>query len=206
MGAGTIGIYGGTFDPVHIGHLAVVEEVREVMGLSGVVFVPNRLQPLKHTGPFASGEQRLRMLEAATAGNPFFSIDGIELRRAGPSYTIETLVALQQERTGSILRFILGTDAANGLAHWHRPARILARYRPIIMSRAGWPALNWQVLEAVHAQAHGLVDVVPVPDLAISSSEIRRRVAAGRSIRYLVPEAVRTVIESERLYRSADPV
>jgi nicotinate-nucleotide adenylyltransferase len=201
MTSRVLGIYGGTFDPVHLGHLAVAEEVREVLGLAGVVFVPNRVQPLKQSGPFASAEQRLRMLALALAGNPSFSVDALELRRSGPSYTIDTLQALQQARAASILRFILGTDAANGLEYWRRPAQILAEFRPIIMSRAGWPALDWAALERVHPRARLLVDVVPVPDLALSSTQIRKRVADGRSIRYLVPEPVRDLIEAEHLYR-----
>src|SRR5579883_439705 len=165
-----LGVYGGTFDPVHIGHLAVAEEVREAAALDLVLFVPNRAQPLKAAGPFASPEMRLKMLSSATEANPHFAVDPIELGRDGPSYTIDTLDELQQRWHGARLRFILGTDAANGLPRWRAPQRILREYAPIVMSRAGWPELDWGGLEALWPGAAELVQLVPVPELAIASS------------------------------------
>jgi nicotinate-nucleotide adenylyltransferase len=203
-----IGVYGGTFDPVHIGHLAVVESVREIAALDRVLFVPNSRQPLKEQGPVAGVEQRLRMLRAAIADNPAFAVSAIELGRPSPSYTIDTLTALRAAHPGAEIRFIMGADAADGLIDWREPARILAEFRPIVMSRPGWAGQSthkgrpsWDTLERVLPGARGMVEAVEVPHLAISSSEIRARVAAGRSIRYLVPDAVRIIIEEEGLYR-----
>lgn len=202
MVATIIGVYGGTFDPVHLGHLAVAEEVREAAGLDLVLFVPNRRQPLKSDGPWATGEQRLRMLRAAVAGNPGFAVSDIELRAEGPSYTIDTLNALRGERPEAEWRFILGTDAANGLAAWRAPARVVAEYRPIVMTRAGAAALDWAALERIHPAARALVRVIGVPALALSSTDLRARIAAGRSVRYLIPEGARLIIADEGLYRA----
>lgn len=196
-----LGIYGGTFDPVHFGHLVVAEEVRDVARLDCVVFVPNRVQPLKQSGPWASGAQRLAMLQAAVLGNNHFGVDGFELAHRGASYTIETLDALRKRWPTTELRFILGADAANSLPAWRLPQRIVLDYRPIVMSRTGWPALDWRVLEGLCAEARQLVSLIDVPAIGIASSDVRDRVAAGRSIRYLVPDAVREIIEAEGLYR-----
>lgn len=205
MAVNAVGIYGGTFDPVHIGHLAVAEEVREAAGLDLVLFVPNRAQPLKSSGPFASTELRLRMLSAATETNPHFAVDPIELWRDGPSYTIDTLDALKHRWQGALLRFMLGTDAANGLPRWRTPQRILREYAPIVMSRAGWPELDMTGLEALCPDAAELVQLVPVPDLAIASSDLRNRIAQGRTVRYLVPDSVCRIIDEAGLYRTDTP-
>jgi nicotinate-nucleotide adenylyltransferase len=171
-----------------------------VAGIDQVLFVPNRQQPLKSEGPWASAAQRLRMVHAAIAGNAGFAVSDIELRQDGPSYTIDTLDALRRERPDVVLRFIMGTDAANGLASWRSPRRILDEYRPIVMARAGWAAPDWAALETVHPEARSLVQLLDVPLLAISSRDVRTRLAAGRSARYLIPDAVRLIIEEEGIY------
>lgn len=231
-----IGVYGGTFDPVHIGHLAVAEAVRERAHLDRILFVPNNTQPLKHRarpasdtrkrvpgassplpaapaeqesggaarglpGPLAPAGARLRMLRAAIAGNDAFDVSEIELTRPGPSYTVFTLDALRAAHPTAHLRFILGADAANTLPDWRTPARILAGYHPIIMTRAGYPGPDWTALERIHPDARRLADLIDVPHLAIASSALREAVAAGRSIRYLVPDAVLRIIREEGLYR-----
>jgi nicotinate-nucleotide adenylyltransferase len=195
-----IGVYGGTFDPLHIGHLAVVEAVREEANLDRVLFVPNNRQPLKSEGPFAGGEQRLRMVLAAVADNPSFSVSDVELRHPGPSYTIDTLDRLRAELPGVELCFIVGVDAAQGLARWREPVRIIADYGLIVMSRAEWPVPDWAPLERVHPDARAHVQLVQVPNLAIASSEVRQRLEAGRSVRYLVPDPVIAIIRREGLY------
>jgi len=199
-----IGVYGGTFDPVHLGHLAVVEAVREEARLDLVLFVPNNRQPLKAQGPFATGNQRLCMLQVALADNPGFAVDDLELRHKGPSYTIATLSALRQVLPEAALYFIMGADAAASLAAWRAPERILQEFHPLVMTRAGWPDPDWVALESISAQARFLVQMIQVPQIEIASSEIRRLVREGRSIRYLVPEGVRQIIEEKGLYASAD--
>lgn len=195
-----IGIYGGTFDPVHLGHLAVAEAVRETAALDQVLFVPNRQQPLKAWGPWATGEQRLRMLQEAVEGNPAFAVSGLEVGHQGPSYTINTLDTLRAAHPAAGLHFLLGTDAANGLASWRSPERILGEYQPLIMARAGWPDLDWAVLESIRADVRMVVRLIEVPRLEIASSDLRRRIAQGRSIRYLVPDGVLRLIQDAGLY------
>ncbi len=196
-----IGVYGGTFDPVHIAHLAAAEAARESAGLSTILFVPNNRQPLKVEGPYASGPQRLRMVQAAIAGNPAFRASDVELRQDGPSYTIATMDALARQFPGARLRFLLGLDAALGLAAWRQPARLIEDYRPIIMSRPGWSEPDWQGLERIHPGARSLLQIVTVPALAIASSELRARIGAGHTVRYLIPDPVINLIEKEGLYR-----
>lgn len=195
-----IGVYGGTFDPVHIGHLAAVDRVREAVGLDRVLWVPNSRQPLKTEGPFATAAQRLRMLRVAVAGNPGFAVSTLELDAPGPSYTVDTLDRLQREQPTACLRFIMGTDAANGLGAWRSPERILRAYRPIVMVRAGWPLLDWAVIERIAPDARELVDVVEAPLLAIASRDLREAIARKQSVRYLLPDRVRALIAREGLY------
>jgi nicotinate-nucleotide adenylyltransferase len=189
---------------VHLGHLAVAEAVREAAELDQVLFVPNLRQPLKTRGPWATGEQRLRMLQVAVESNPAFAVSALELRHEGPSYTIDTLDALREALPEAALQFMLGTDAANAMASWHAPARILAEYRPLLMARAGGPDLDWTVLEGIRMDARNLVRLIEVPRLEIASSEVRERVAQGRSVRYLVPDGVRRIIEDAILYRGSE--
>lgn len=197
-----VGVYGGTFDPIHLGHLAVAEAVRDAGGLSHVLFVPNSRQPLKADGPYATGAQRLRMVEAAVAGNAGFAVSTLEIGQAGPSYTIESLDALRAGQPEIEWRFILGTDAANGLGSWRQPERIIAEYRPLVLVRAGWERLDWPALERVRPDARALIEIVDVPHLAIASRDLRERIREGRTVRYLVPEAALAIIEAEGIYGS----
>lgn len=178
----------------------MVEAVREAARLDRVLFVPNNRQPLKTEGPFADGDQRLRMVQAAVAGNRYFAVSDVELQHPGPSFTIDTLDRLHAELPGAELRFILGADAAEGLARWREPARIIADYGLIVMSRAEWPDPGWAPLERVHPDARTRVHLVQVPNLAIASREVRQRIEAGKSVRYLVPDPVIEIIEREGLY------
>jgi nicotinate-nucleotide adenylyltransferase len=196
-----IGVYGGTFDPIHVGHLAAAEAVREAFGLARVLFLPNWRQPLKPHDPAATPASRWAMVTAAIAGNEFFAASAIELEQEKPSFSIDTLDALRQLYPDTELRFLLGVDAANQLADWRRPERVLAEYHPIVLRRGGRGGLDWDALERIRPDARRLVTVAKVPALDISSSEIRTMVAARRSIRYLVPEVVRDIIEEERLYQ-----
>jgi nicotinate-nucleotide adenylyltransferase len=196
-----IGVYGGTFDPIHLGHLAAVEAVREAFGLATIVFVPNWRQPLKHEAPSADSTSRWAMILAAIAGNDNFVASAIELERQSPSFTIETLDALRKASPVSELRFIMGVDAANQMRDWRMPERLLADYRPIVMRRGGSGDIDWEMLEGLRPDARALISVATVPALDISSTRLRAMVESGRSIRYLVPDAVREYIESKHLYR-----
>lgn len=186
-----LGVFGGTFDPVHVGHLAIAHAALESVPLDRVLFVPARRSPLKDRGPVASAEDRLAMLELAVAGEPRFSVSRAELEREGPSYTVDTLERLAGEDQ---LFLIVGTDAAAEFARWRSPDRISALATLAVAERPGAPAI------AADAR------MVPfdAPRLNISARELRARAARGRSLRYLVPEAVWRYIEHRGLYRTEE--
>ena len=203
-------MFGGTFDPVHNGHLRVALDALEALGLSEV-----RLIPLAHAvhrdQPETPADLRLAMLEAAVQGRPMLRVDARELRREGPSYTVDTLRELREQIPDRPLCLLLGADAFNGFPRWHRPEAIL-RMANIALLRRPDAAIAPEVRELIDArrverldrrQTGRIVDC-PVAQLAISSSDIRRRLAAGLSIDYLVPDAVLEIIQRHRLYRSAE--
>ncbi|MDR1833194.1 MAG: nicotinate-nucleotide adenylyltransferase [Propionibacteriaceae bacterium] len=187
------GIFGGTFDPVHLGHLAAANEVRFRLGLDKVVFVPAG-QPWQKAGrAITAGEHRLAMLAAATASNPFFEVSRVELDRPGPTYTIDTLAELEE---AGELHLIVGADALLGLTTWRQWQDVVRRARVVAVTRPGT------------ALPEGLAGLLPFPftlvgsaGVAISSTECRERAAAGLPLSYLVPDAVVTYIEQHRLYQ-----
>lgn len=181
-----VGVFGGTFDPVHVGHLAIANAALEELGLDSVVFVPARRSPLKTEAPAASPEDRLRMLKAAVAAEPRFEVSTLELDREGPSYTIDTLEKL---RGRGELSLILGSDAYADFARWREPERIRKLATIVLAARPGAP------------NAPAGVRMLDTPLMDISSRELRSRAARGRSLRYLVPEAALRYIEENRLYR-----
>ncbi|MBM3190748.1 MAG: nicotinate (nicotinamide) nucleotide adenylyltransferase, partial [Chloroflexi bacterium] len=143
-----LGVLGGTFDPIHIGHLIVAEEARARLGLDRVLFVPANLSPLKAGSTFFSGEERYHMVRLAIEGNPHFAVSRVDLDRTGPSYTVDTLRAIQAEYGPSVqLYFIIGMDALETFAAWHRPEEIIRLTRLVVVSRPGHGA-DWATLEA----------------------------------------------------------
>ena len=202
-GAGPIGILGGTFDPPHLAHLAVAEEAREVLGLTQVLFVPAGQPWQKADRSVSPGRLRLAMVEHAIAGNPFFRADPREVDRPGPSYTAETIVELAAE-TGAEPWFILSTEALAGFSTWRDPERIVALARLCVVPREGAPDAAIASFRERFPAGADRITVLDHPRLAISSTQIRARVRAGRSIRYLVPDAVAALITEYALY-VADP-
>lgn len=197
-----IGIMGGTFDPIHTGHLLTAEFVRDAYGLEKVLFIPAAHSPFKLDKRVASAEDRLAMTELAVAGNPHFEASDIEMCREGVSYTSDT-IALLAERFGPEvpLYFITGTDAINDLPDWHQPRELLASCHFIAARRQG-TALDMAKLRGFFGSlcdAH--IHELATPELEISSTQIRGRIREGRSIRYMVPESVETYIRKEGLYR-----
>ena len=196
---GSVGIFGGTFDPIHHGHLAIAEEAREALGLEVVRFVPAAVSPFKPDRAATDAGHRLAMVEAAIAGNPAFEASRVELDRPGPSYTVETLEAgAAAGDTDAWL--IVSSEALAGFPRWREPDRILELARLAVVPRGGFEPLGeaW-----VGSQFPGREDrfaFLPGPLLPISGSVVRRRAAAGRSVRYLVPEAVAAYIARNRLY------
>jgi nicotinate-nucleotide adenylyltransferase len=182
-----IGVFGGTFDPVHVGHLAIANAALEDILLERVIFVPARRSPLKSDEPAARAEDRVAMLERAIAGEPRFAISRAELDRDGPSYTVDTLEELRRE--ADELYLIVGSDAYADFERWRNPRRIRELARIVIAARPGAPDVPRDVR------------LLDAPLMDISARELRARAARGRSLRYLVVEATLRYIEERHLYR-----
>jgi nicotinate-nucleotide adenylyltransferase len=198
---GSVGVFGGTFDPIHHGHLAIAEEAREALGLERVLFVPAAASPFKTDGDATDAVHRLAMVEAAIEGNPSFTCSRLELDRPGPSFTVDTLAALAGEGSGpDALWLILSSEALAGLPRWREPGRILDLARLAVVPRAGHDPLGPDWACATFPGREDRFRFLPGPLLPISGSVIRRRAAAGRSVRYLVPDAVARYIKMYGLY------
>jgi nicotinate-nucleotide adenylyltransferase len=206
---GSLGILGGTFDPIHIGHLAIAEEVREVLGLERVLFVPSRLPVHKPARAVSPAEDRVAMVALAIAGNPAFALSREEVDRAGPSFAVDTLETFADAARAAgrepDLTFILSAEAYAALPTWHRPERILELCRMAVVPRPGAPPADPAAVAQLVPGADRRTVLLDGPLLDISASAIRARVAAGRSIRYLVPDAVIAYISDHGLYRADDP-
>jgi len=188
--ARSIGLLGGSVDPVHHGHLIAGRVAAESLGLDELRFVPAREQPFKLGRHVAPPADRVAMLELAIAGTPGFAIERIELERPGPSYTVDTLLALRAREPEARLTLLLGADAAAELDAWHRAAELPGLARIAMFTRPGTPVPVSPLIAAA----------VTVPAVEISATEIRRRVRTGRPIRYWVPDAVAEYVARHRLY------
>lgn len=211
-----IGVFGGTFDPIHYGHLRTAFEMLQALAFSHVRLIPCGDPP--HRGvTFADAELRLRMARAATEGLEGFVVDDRELRRDGPSYTIDTLKSLREEFPDASLGLIVGMDAFLGLPDWHRWGEILDFAHIVVAHRPGWKAPDYGILGRLldergthrvldlHETTNGFVHVHAVTQLEIASTEIRELVAAGRDPRFLMPDAVRDVIMESACYVTKTP-
>ncbi len=196
-----LGVMGGTFDPVHHGHLVTAEEALWQFHLDEVVFVPTGQPWMKAERDVTPAEHRYLMTVIATSSNPRFTVSRLEVDRQGATYTVDTLRDLRAQQDGGCeLFFITGADALLEIFHWKDPEEVLAQAHFIAATRPGYDMGRFEV-EA--PSSHPNVSVMDIPALAISSSDIRRRVGMGEPIRYLVPEGVQTYIEKAGLYRSA---
>jgi nicotinate-nucleotide adenylyltransferase len=196
-----IGIMGGTFDPIHVGHLAVAEEAREALGLDRVLFVPAGQPPHKAPGSVTAAEERVAMVRLAIADNPAFELSTVEIDRAGPSFTVDTVELLADAHRGATLSLILSAETFAELPTWHEPERLFHSARMAVVPREGYPAPDPAWLADAFPGRQDRVDYLEGPRLGLSSTALRARVAAGRSIRYLVPAAVAAYIAEHRLYR-----
>ncbi|MEX0711898.1 MAG: nicotinate-nucleotide adenylyltransferase [Pirellulales bacterium] len=198
-----LGLFGGTFDPVHYGHLLLAELCREAAGLDTVWFVPAAVPPHKLDRELAPAAQRVEMLELAIGGQESFAVGTMEVDRGGLSYTVDTLAAMATEYPGSELFLLLGADSLRDLPTWREPGRILELAAPLVARRSG-AQVDFDCLAPFVAPAR-LAEFrrhqVDMPLVELSSSEIRRRVAAGLSIRYQTPRAVEKYIQHAGLYR-----
>ncbi len=194
---------GGTFDPIHLAHLILAEQARVFLGLDRVLFVPAGAPWRKAERRIAPVADRVAMVRAALAGDPYFEVSLIESERRGPSYTVDTLSVLQRQLGPQAeLYFILGQDALADLPNWREPARIVQLARLAVAARPGCPRPDPAALERAVPGIRERIDVVPMPQVDISSTDIRRRVAQGLSIRFLVPAAVEAYIAAHGLYRA----
>ena len=187
-----VGLFGGSFDPVHHGHLIAAQVAREVLQLDEVRFVPTGIQPFKTEGPKAPAADRVAMLRLALAGAPGLKLETCEVDRPGPSYTVETLRILKAREPEKVFILLVGTDVAQEFPRWREAEEIVRRAKVVLLARPGHeaPAGLW------------VSAVVPVPALEISATDLRQRVAAGRPIRYYVPDAVAAYVAERGLYRN----
>jgi nicotinate-nucleotide adenylyltransferase len=194
-----LGVMGGTFDPIHHGHLLTAEEAAVQFGLDEVVFVPTGQPWMKEERDVSSPEHRYLMTVIATASNPRFFVSRLEVDREGPTYTVDTLRELKEQRGGNVdLFFVTGADAVLEIFQWKDPDEILELAHFIAATRPGYDLARF---EAEEPSRHQNVSVMNIPALAISSTDIRERVREGRPIRYLVSEGVESYIEKAGLYR-----
>ncbi len=196
---------GGTFDPVHYGHLVVAEEVYAALDLAEMLFVPAGQPPHKPNRVVTGAQHRLAMLELAIAGNPHFSISRVDLDRPGPSYTVETL-RLLREQWGELtaLYFVIGWDSLEDLLTWYDPAGILQQLSYLVAVRRPGYNEHEGYRDSLEARLPGIKQrllVVPAPQFDISSTDLRQRVAEKRPIKYQVPESVEQYIKQYKLYQ-----
>ena len=196
-----IGVLGGTFDPIHLGHLVVAEEVKARLDLAEILFVPAGQPWLKMSSPILAAEHRVQMVCLALGGKPYFKLSTMEIERAGPSYSIDTIAELKgQLGAEDKLFFILGWDNLAQLPQWREPARLVKICHLVAVPRVGYPAPDLDSLEAIIPGLSQATILLDTPHIDITASAIRNRVAQGLSIRDLVPEAVERYIREHGLY------
>jgi nicotinate-nucleotide adenylyltransferase len=195
-----LGVYGGTFDPIHLGHLILAESCREACALDRVWFVVAGSPPHK-PGERTPVADRLEMVRIAIAGHPSFEVSEVEAHGPSPSYTYQTLESIARDRPGDDLFFLIGADSLADLPFWRHPERIAAAATIVVVNRPGIDPALLAAPPDLGPNARPIVNVT-IPPIGIASHDLRRRVAEGRSIRYLVPRGVEAYIEAQGLYRS----
>lgn len=207
MAARRTGVFGGTFNPVHLGHLIMAQDALDAFALDEILWMPSFIPPHKRHADIAPPEHRLAMLERAVAGHPAFRVSDLEIRRAGVSFTVDTMRLLQSERPGEDWHFIIGADTLLELHTWKDIDTLLNLCRFVTVARPGFavdrsaPALL-RLPPAAAAKMAG--DAITGHVIGISSTEVRQRVRTGQSIRFLVPSAVEAYIGDRKLYQTEE--
>jgi nicotinate-nucleotide adenylyltransferase len=199
-----LGIYGGTFDPVHFGHLLLAECCREQCRLDQIWFMPAAVPPHKQSRAVTDGATRVELLRLAIGGYEAFDVSTLEIDRGGVSFTVDTLWTIHAQQSLEELFLLMGADTLDDLPNWREPQTVLGLATPAVVHRAGASAPNWDAIAKL-VSADRLAEIesrqVEMPAIGISSTDIRRRVADGKSIRFMTPRAVEKVIEARGLYR-----
>lgn len=200
MPGAQVGLFGGTFDPIHIGHLIIAEEVRTRLGLDRMIFIPAGLPPHKLDQAITAPQHRLEMVRLAIADNSHFAVSRVDIDRFGPSYTVDTVrLFLDGWGAHTELYFLMGADSLVELPTWRQPDRLMRLCRIVAVGRPGY-RVELAELDRLLPGAANLIRMMDTPIVDISSTDIRRRVQQGRTIRYLVPAAVERYIVEHRLY------
>ena len=195
-----VGIFGGTFDPIHQGHMVIAEQVAEVLSLARVIFVPSGVPPHKPASSIKAGtEDRLRMVEAAIRGNDKFLVDSVEIESRRAMYSVETVPLIKERHEGDEWFFVSGADEVSNLLYWKEPDKLLEEAAMVAATRPGYDISNLKHLEE---ELENFNNIVPVEctRVDISATSIRRRLVEGRGIRYLVPDGVYGIIHERGLY------
>lgn len=196
-----IGIFGGTFDPVHLGHLILAETVRDECGLDEIHFIPAKRPPHKKDAEIAPDKQRVKMLEFALAGHGKFKINLMEIKRDGLSYTVDTLRHLREARPEVEFSLLIGADSLHDFPTWREPEQILELANVIAVNRGQSEASLEPIKSALGDQAAQRIQIVEMPMIDISATDLRQRVASQRSIRFLTPRPVELFIQENGLYQ-----
>ena len=200
-----LGLFGGSFDPVHYGHLLLAECSREALGLDEVWLMPAAIPPHKRGRQLAPARQRLEMLELALAGHEQLRSSALEIERGGVSYTVDTLAEIHALHQGALLFLLMGADSLRDLPTWRDPERICALSLPAVVRRGGSPEPDFSVLAPlVPAERLAIIRTaqVEMPLVELSSTDLRERASSGKSLRYRTPRAVENYIETQGLYRT----
>lgn len=199
-----VGVFGGTFDPIHLGHLAVARSIQSTLSLDKVLFVPAGQPWLKADAPVSPTKDRVEMLRLAIERRRVFELSTIEADRPGPSYTVDTMETLQRQLgSDADLFFLLGSDALMDIAKWKEPQRLIQLCELVAFARPGFGLPTMEALEAAVPGVSQRVVFVEVPQVNIRATDIRRRIAEGRSVQRLVPRAVERYILEQGLYKAA---
>ncbi|MBR1470017.1 MAG: nicotinate-nucleotide adenylyltransferase [Lachnospiraceae bacterium] len=197
-----IGVFGGTFNPIHNAHLRIAEAAREQFGLTEVLFLPSGVSYMKDAREIAGRKDRLRMTQLAVEGHASFSVSALEVEKEGPSYTFETLKDLQEQYPDSRLYFIIGADQLFGIEHWRNPAGIFARAALLVADRGGYARDQMEAkAEELRERFKAEIHAYHLEPSALSSTEIRRRIRSGETTEGMIPPAVAAYIREKDLYR-----